>query len=96
MVLSGCGFVQNIAPPSLSRDRRIKMEQATTTPIYYFGLDPLVCDLLISLYGTFILVSCSDSKLLAKGIMEVVIEQLPRFHVRFWLSHIFVFIVLMS
>jgi len=26
-LLSGCGFVQNIAPPSLSRDRRIKMEQ---------------------------------------------------------------------
>jgi len=26
--LSGCGFVQNITPPSLSRDRRIKMEQA--------------------------------------------------------------------
>jgi len=26
-LLSGCGFVQNIAPPSLSCDRRIKMEQ---------------------------------------------------------------------
>jgi len=26
-LLSGWGFVQNIAPPSLSRDRRIKMEQ---------------------------------------------------------------------
>jgi len=26
-LLSGCGFVQNISPPSLSRDRRIKMEQ---------------------------------------------------------------------
>jgi len=26
-LLSGCGFVQNIAPPLLSRDRRIKMEQ---------------------------------------------------------------------
>jgi len=25
-LLSGCGFVQNIAPPSLSCDRRIKME----------------------------------------------------------------------
>jgi len=28
-----CGFVQNIAPPSLSRDRRIKMEQ--TNKQYY-------------------------------------------------------------
>jgi len=26
-LLSGCGFVQNIAPSSLSRDRKIKMEQ---------------------------------------------------------------------
>jgi len=26
-LLSGCRFVQNIAPPSLSLDRRIKMEQ---------------------------------------------------------------------
>jgi len=26
-LLSGCGFVQNIASPSLSRDRKIKMEQ---------------------------------------------------------------------
>jgi len=26
-LLSGCGFIQNIKPPSLSRDRRIKMEQ---------------------------------------------------------------------
>jgi len=26
-LLSGCGFVKNIAQPSLSRDRRIKMEQ---------------------------------------------------------------------
>jgi len=26
-LLSGCGFAQNIAPPSLVRDRRIKMEQ---------------------------------------------------------------------
>jgi len=26
-LLSGCGFVQNIEPPSLSRDRRIKIEQ---------------------------------------------------------------------
>jgi len=26
-LLSRCGFVQYIAPPSLSRDRRIKMEQ---------------------------------------------------------------------
>jgi len=25
--LSGCGFIQNIAPPSLFRDRRIKMKQ---------------------------------------------------------------------
>jgi len=28
--LRGCGFVQNIAPISLSRDRRIKMEQNKT------------------------------------------------------------------
>jgi len=28
--LSGCGFVQNIAPPSLSRNGRIKMEQNKT------------------------------------------------------------------
>jgi len=26
-LLSGCGFVQNNAPPSLSCDRKIKMEQ---------------------------------------------------------------------
>jgi len=26
-LLIGCGFFQNITPPSLSRDRRIKMEQ---------------------------------------------------------------------
>jgi len=26
-LLSGCGFVQNIAPPSLSRDRKINMEK---------------------------------------------------------------------
>jgi len=26
-MLSECGFVQNITPTSLSRDRRIKMEQ---------------------------------------------------------------------
>jgi len=26
-LLSGCGYVQNIAPPSVSCDRRIKMEQ---------------------------------------------------------------------
>jgi len=25
--ISGCGFVENIAPPSLSRDRKIKIEQ---------------------------------------------------------------------
>jgi len=25
-----CGFVENIAPPSLSRDRRIKMQQEQT------------------------------------------------------------------
>jgi len=25
-LLSGCGFVQNIAPPLLSRDRRIKIK----------------------------------------------------------------------
>jgi len=25
--INGYGFVQNIAPPSLSRDRKIKMEQ---------------------------------------------------------------------
>jgi len=30
-LLSGCGFIQNIAPPSLSRDRRIKMEQTTNS-----------------------------------------------------------------
>ena len=28
-LLSGCGFIQRIAPPSLSRDRRIKMKQKT-------------------------------------------------------------------
>ena len=27
-LLSGCGFVQRIAPPSLSRERRIKMHQS--------------------------------------------------------------------
>ena len=27
-LLSGCGFVQRIAPPSLSRDRKIKMHQS--------------------------------------------------------------------
>jgi len=26
-LLSGCEFVKNTAPPSLSRDRRIKMQQ---------------------------------------------------------------------
>jgi len=31
--LSGCGFVQHIAPPSLSRDRRIKMENKQTSVI---------------------------------------------------------------
>jgi len=31
--LNVCGFVQNIAPLSLSRDRRIKMEQTTTITI---------------------------------------------------------------
>jgi len=30
-ILSGCEFVQNIAPPLLSRDRRIKMEQNKQT-----------------------------------------------------------------
>jgi len=29
-LLSGCGFVQNIAPPALSRDRRRKMKQTKT------------------------------------------------------------------
>jgi len=28
-LLSGCGFVQNIAPPPLSRDRRINMQQTS-------------------------------------------------------------------
>ena len=27
-LLSGCGFVQRIAPPSLSHDRRIKMDKS--------------------------------------------------------------------
>jgi len=31
--LSGCGFVQNISPLSLSRDRRIKMEQIKTSSL---------------------------------------------------------------
>jgi len=36
---SGCGFVQNIAPPSLSRDRRIKMEHTNkqTIPVAYMN-----------------------------------------------------------
>jgi len=32
-LLSGCGFVQNITPPSLSRDRRIKMEQTNNIKV---------------------------------------------------------------
>jgi len=41
-LLSGCGFIQNIAPPSLSRDRRIKMEQTNKqTNIIRFGLPNL-------------------------------------------------------
>jgi len=40
-LLSGFGFVQNIAPPSLSRDRRIKMEQ-TNTKIIPLTKDDLV------------------------------------------------------
>jgi len=31
--LSGCRFVQNIATPSLFRDRRIKMEQTNKLPV---------------------------------------------------------------
>jgi len=36
-LLSGCGFVQKIAPPLLFRDKRIKMEQNKTkrTTDYY-------------------------------------------------------------
>jgi len=30
-LLNGCGFVQNITPPLLSHDRRIKMEQNKQT-----------------------------------------------------------------
>jgi len=32
-LISGCRFVQNIAPLSLSRDRRINMEQKQTVKI---------------------------------------------------------------
>jgi len=39
-LLNGCGIVQNIVPPSLSRDRRIMMEQANKPfeywPIFFF------------------------------------------------------------
>jgi len=47
-LLSGCGFVQNIAPPSLSRARRIKMEQtnnmltSVSRRLHSLGLDKVI------------------------------------------------------